>query len=68
MLRDASRTFARAMAQHPVVSGRRRNLWAARCTAWLTPRELEELNRLLHSITQLMLRVAREEEACASTL
>jgi len=56
MLRDASRTFARAMAQHPVVSGRRRNLWAGRCTAWLTPRELEELNRLLRSITRLMLR------------
>ena len=54
MLRHASRTFARAMNQHPVVSGLRRNLWAGRCIAWLTPLEIEELNKLLHRITRLM--------------
>lgn len=54
MLRDASRTFARGMLRHPVVAGRRRNLWAGRRTGWLTPSELQELNRLLHRIIRLM--------------
>ena len=54
MLRDATRTFARGMLRHPVVDGRRRNLWAGRRTGWLTPSELQELNRLLRRIVRLM--------------
>src|SRR5215467_12746389 len=70
MLRHTSRTFARAMKQHPVVSGLRRNLWAVRCVAWLTPLELEELNKLLHRVTRLMWTSApgrRHARLCALT-
>lgn len=54
MLRDASRAFAKAMTRDPVVSGRRRNLWVGRRTAWLAPSELERLNELLHLMVRLM--------------
>jgi DNA-binding transcriptional ArsR family regulator len=54
MLRDASRTFAKAMRDSPVVNGRRRDLWVARRTGWLTQAQLEQLNDRLYEIVKLM--------------
>lgn len=60
MLGSAKRGFSRAF--HPelaMVSGPRRNLWAARYQCWLTPKDLEEVNTLLKRLGALMLRGAR---------
>ena len=54
MLRDASRAFAKAMKHHPVVAGKRRDLWVGRRAGWLTQAELKQLNVLLRQITDLM--------------
>jgi DNA-binding transcriptional ArsR family regulator len=54
MLRDASRTFAKAMTRTPVVKGPRRNLWVGRRTGWLTQAQLEQLNDRLVEIVKLM--------------
>jgi predicted ArsR family transcriptional regulator len=54
MLREASRTFAKAMTDKPVVNGRRRNLWVGRRTGWLTQTQLEKLNDRLIEIGKLM--------------
>jgi predicted ArsR family transcriptional regulator len=54
MLRDASRTFAKAFKPPVVVHGRKRELWVGRRTAWLTPSQLEELNDRLSEIVRLM--------------
>jgi predicted ArsR family transcriptional regulator len=54
MLREASRTFAKAMGNTPVVTGRRRDLWVGRRTGWLTQAQLEQLNDRLHEIVKLM--------------
>lgn len=54
MLRDASRAFAKAMKDRPVVKGRRRDLWVGRRMAWLSQPELEQFNRRLHEIVRLM--------------
>lgn len=54
-LRSAERTFRRGF--HPglaVVDGPRRNLWAGRARGALSPRDLEEANRLLGRLTRLM--------------
>jgi DNA-binding transcriptional ArsR family regulator len=47
MTRVALREFRAAFKSAPVVAGPRRNLWAARRVAWLTPRELVAVNRAL---------------------
>lgn len=54
LLRDASRSFSKAMGENPVVKGSRRNLWVGRRTAWLSQTELEQLNGLLHEIVKLL--------------
>ena len=54
MLRSADRGFRRAFAPGvSTVDGPRRNLRAGRRTAWLTPRELEVLNRCIERIHAL---------------
>ena len=54
MLRSALRGFRRAFTAGPVVvEGARRNLWASRQTARLSPEELEEVNRLLGRVSDI---------------
>ena len=54
MLRVAERDFRRALRPGAVVEGLRRNLWAARATTWLTGSELEEINRLLRRVLEII--------------
>ncbi len=54
MSRVAVRDFRRAFEPDiAVVSGPRRNLWAARATGWLTSEELQELNTHLRALMEL---------------
>ena len=50
MLRLTERTFAAAYQPGAVTAGPRRNLWAARTEGWLSPDEVEQVNRLLHRL------------------
>lgn len=50
MTRAALREFREAFGGKPVVSGPRRNLWAARRVAWLEPSELVAVNRALSRV------------------
>lgn len=56
MLGSAKRGFARAFVPGlAVVSGPRRNLWAARYQCWLTPADLEEVNVLLARLGAILI-------------
>jgi predicted ArsR family transcriptional regulator len=54
MLRDASRTFAKAFKPPVAVHGRKRELWVGRRTAWLTQSQLEQLNDRLAEIVRFL--------------
>jgi hypothetical protein len=55
MLRIASRDFAAAIASpDAVVDGPRRELWAARGKGWVSAADLEELNRLLQRLADML--------------
>lgn len=55
MLRVAGRDFARALADSDtVVEGPRRELWAARGKGWVGRENLEEINRLLARLMDLL--------------
>lgn len=50
-LRLAQREFEReCLAERPVGSGPRRRLWGGRVMGWVTPRQLERVNALLHEL------------------
>jgi hypothetical protein len=54
LLQVAERDFGRALATPGVaMSGKRRELWGARNKGWLSPVELEEVNRLLERLCTL---------------
>jgi biotin operon repressor len=54
-LREAQRGFERACrARKASTKGTRRNLWVARWKGWLSPKELEEANRHLHRLIDLL--------------
>ncbi|HEU4780016.1 MAG TPA: helix-turn-helix domain-containing protein [Steroidobacteraceae bacterium] len=54
LLKVAQRDFLRALDQPGVVvSGKRRELWAARNKGWVSPLDLEEANRLLERLCAL---------------
>jgi predicted ArsR family transcriptional regulator len=71
MLRTAERDFQAAVgtsAARP--DGDRRNLWAGRRYAWLSPRDFRRVNKLLDELTAIMT-TAREPasgELCTMTL
>jgi hypothetical protein len=55
MVRSAERNFRRGFQPGiAVVSGPKRNLWAARSRGALTPEELTEVNALLDRLNTLM--------------
>jgi DNA-binding transcriptional ArsR family regulator len=55
MLRIAGRDFAAAIANpEVVVDGARRELWAARGKGWVSAADLEEVNRLLQRLTDML--------------
>jgi DNA-binding transcriptional ArsR family regulator len=55
MLRIAGRDFAAAIATPTVVvDGPRRELWAARGKGWVGADDLEEINRLLQRLTDML--------------
>ncbi len=54
-LRLADRDFARAArAGGAVVGGARRNLWGARAKGWVGPDELQEINRLVARVFEIV--------------
>jgi DNA-binding transcriptional ArsR family regulator len=54
LLKVAQRDFLRALDQPGVaVSGKRRELWAARNKGWVTARDIEEVNELLERLCTL---------------
>jgi DNA-binding transcriptional ArsR family regulator len=54
-LRSGKRGFDRACTPDiAVVDGERRNLWATRWKGWLSPSELEEVNRCFGTVINLM--------------
>ena len=54
LLQVAERDFTRALAMPGIkVSGPRRQLWAARNKGWVSPSDLEEVNRLLERLCSL---------------
>jgi hypothetical protein len=54
-LRSGKRGFDRACSPKlAVVAGRRRNLWATRWKGWLSPSELEHVNRCFAKIIETM--------------
>lgn len=54
LLQVAERDFKRALSQPDVVvSGKRRQLWAARNKGWVSAVDLEEVNRLLEKLCEL---------------
>ncbi len=56
MSRLAQRDFVRALGQtDTIVSGPKRELWAARLTGWVDPAELVEVNGLLRRLADLLL-------------
>ncbi|HUE01192.1 MAG TPA: helix-turn-helix domain-containing protein [Bryobacteraceae bacterium] len=66
MLRNARRQFARAF--HPdiaAISGPKRNLWAARARAFLSPDDLKRLNILLAELLDLFDPSARPPDSGA---
>lgn len=66
MLRNARRQFARAFRPDiAAVSGPRRNLWAARARAFLSPDDLERLNILLAELLDLFDPSARPPDSGA---
>jgi hypothetical protein len=70
MLRGAGRDFERGFrASHAVVKGNRRNLNGSRQKAWLTPPEIEEVNRLLHRLQKIFNSARRRKgaEFCSLT-
>lgn len=55
MLRIAGRDFEAGMGDaDAVVAGPRRQLWAARTKGWVGPAEIEEINRLLARLGELL--------------
>ena len=61
VLRVAGRDFSRALADpDTVVSGPRRELWAARGKGWVDASELAEINRLLTRLMELVQKPAAE--------
>jgi len=64
MTRAALREFRRALTSGAVVSGGRRNLWAARRVAWLAPGDLQAVNQALVRLFALFER-RRSSEARA---
>jgi len=60
MLRLGIRDFAReCRTGNAAVSGRKRELWALRSTAWLSGSQLAQLNRSIHDVLKLMTRPGR---------
>ena len=52
--RSGKRGFVRACSAHSaVVEGPRRNLWVAHWKGWLTMKDLEKANRLLHELVDV---------------
>ncbi len=61
LLQVAERDFVRALSIPDVVlGGRRRQLWAARNKGWVSPADLEEVNRLLERLCDLTSRPRRQ--------
>lgn len=55
--RSGQRGFVRACSSDSaVVEGPRRNLWVAHWKGWLTRRDLEKANRLLHQLVEVFTR------------
>ena len=66
MLRSAGRGFARATTRRSTrVGGPQRELWAARTRGWLTRDQLEEVNRIMSRLIQLLSSGTPPEDACA---
>lgn len=63
MLRAARRDFSRAFVPGVEAEGPRRQLWAGRAEANLTPSEVAELNRLLSAAQDLMTALRGREHA-----
>jgi hypothetical protein len=63
MLRTARRDFSHGFVPGVEVEGPRRELWAARAEANLTPSELEKLNRILAQALDLMTAARGREHA-----
>jgi predicted ArsR family transcriptional regulator len=71
MLRTAERDFGSAVASGGArPDGDRRNLWAGRRHAWLTPRDLDRVNDLLDRLVEIMTRARNPAhgELCTLTL
>lgn len=54
LLRDALRSFQRSLTPAAVVHGNRRTVISGRRVAWLTPKELGDLNRLVRQTMEIM--------------
>ena len=54
LLRDALRSFQRSLTPAAVVCGNRRNVLSGRRLAWLTSKELGEINRLVRKTMKVM--------------
>ncbi|MFN0178514.1 MAG: winged helix-turn-helix domain-containing protein [Gemmatimonadales bacterium] len=71
MLRTAERDFKAAVGTQPArPDGDRRNLWAGRRHAWLSPRDLERVNDLVDRLVAIMTRARNPTggELCTMTL
>jgi hypothetical protein len=71
MLRTADRDFQAAVGTKPArPDGDRRNLWAGRRHAWLSPRDLERVNDLVDQLVAIMTRARNPTggELCTMTL
>jgi DNA-binding transcriptional ArsR family regulator len=68
-LRAAKRGFERACrSNNVVVDGPRRDLWAARWKGWLSPKELEEANKLILQLYGLFKRETASRKCYEMTL
>ena len=71
MLRTGERDFAAAVGTEQArPDGDRRNLWAGRRHAWLSPRDLERVNGLVDQLVAIMTRARKPShgELCTLTL
>ncbi|MFN8572096.1 MAG: helix-turn-helix domain-containing protein [Gemmatimonadaceae bacterium] len=71
MLRTAERDFQSAVGTPAArADGERRNLWAGRRYAWLSPRDFRRVNKLLDELTDIMTTAREPEhgELCTMTL
>ncbi len=71
MLRTAERDFSAAVGTVDArAEGDRRNLWAGRRYAWLSPRDFRRVNKLLDQLTDIMTtaRDPQEGELCTMTV